>query len=64
MIPIMLTKQTYNAHDILLCINTGEKLATKSLNRTYTDDDVHVKNKRFAFPNDQFYFKSTPEEMT
>ena len=26
-----------------------------------TDDDVMVKNKRFAFPNDQFYLKSTAE---
>src|SRR5437773_879415 len=52
----------FNAHDILLCINTGEKLATPAL-REFSDDDVHVKNKRFAFPNDQFYFKST-QEMT
>ena len=47
-------------HDILLCINTGEKLSTPAL-REFTDDDVHVKNKRFAFPNDQFYFKNTAE---
>jgi DNA polymerase-3 subunit alpha len=52
----------FNAHDILLCINTGEKLATPAL-REFTDDDVHVKDKRFAFPNDQFYFKKT-EEMS
>jgi DNA polymerase-3 subunit alpha len=52
----------FNAHDILLCINTGEKLATPAL-REFADDDVHVKNKRFAFPNDQFYFKTT-EEMS
>ncbi len=52
----------FNAHDILLCINTGEKLATPAL-REFTDDDVHIKNKRFAFPNDQFYFKTT-EEMS
>ncbi|MFN2457394.1 MAG: DNA polymerase III subunit alpha [Chitinophagaceae bacterium] len=50
----------YNAHDILLCINTGEKVTTEKLNEL-TDDDVHVKNKRFAFPNDQFYFKNTAE---
>src|SRR6266496_3682891 len=50
----------FNAHDILLCINTGEKLATPAL-REFADDDVHVKNKRFAFPNDQFYFKTTGE---
>jgi DNA polymerase-3 subunit alpha len=52
----------FNAHDILLCINTGEKLTTPAL-REFTDDDVHIKNKRFAFPNDQFYFKTT-EEMS
>lgn len=52
----------FNAHDILLCINTGEKVATPAL-REFTDDDVHVKDKRFAFPNDQFYFKTT-EEMS
>src|SRR6478752_4411777 len=50
----------FNAHDILLCINTGEKLSTPA-SREFTDDDVHVKNKRFAFPNDQFYFKNTAE---
>jgi DNA polymerase III subunit alpha len=50
----------FNAHDILLCINTGEKLATPAL-REFSDDDVFVKDKRFAFPNDQFYFKSTAE---
>jgi len=53
-------QKDFNAHDILLCINTGEKQATPAL-REFTDDDVHAKNKRFAFPNDQFYFKSTSE---
>jgi DNA polymerase III subunit alpha len=50
----------YNAHDILLCINTGEKFATDKQTE-FTDDDVSSKNKRFAFPNDQFYFKTTAE---
>jgi DNA polymerase-3 subunit alpha len=50
----------FNAHDILLCINTGEKLSTPPL-REFNDDDVHVKDRRFAFPNDQFYFKNTRE---
>jgi len=50
----------FNAHDILLCINTGEKQSTPAL-REFTDDDVLVKNKRFAFPNDQFFFKTTAE---
>ena len=52
----------FNAHDILLCINTGEKQSTPAL-REFSDDDVLVKNKRFAFPNDQFFFKKT-EEMS
>ncbi|MGH2552383.1 MAG: DNA polymerase III subunit alpha, partial [Chitinophagaceae bacterium] len=52
----------FNAHDILLCINTGEKISTPAL-REFSDDDIHVKDKRFAFPNDQFYFKTT-EEMS
>ncbi len=50
----------FNAHDILLCINTGEKISTPAL-RDFVDDDVNVKDKRFAFPNDQFYFKTTQE---
>jgi DNA polymerase III subunit alpha len=50
----------FNAHDILLCINTGEKVNTPAL-REFVDDDVLVKDKRFAFPNDQFYFKTTAE---
>jgi DNA polymerase III subunit alpha len=52
----------FNAHDILLCINTGEKISTPAL-RDFVDDDVNVKDKRFAFPNDQFFFKTT-EEMS
>jgi DNA polymerase-3 subunit alpha len=54
-------QKDFNAHDILLCINTGEKQATPAL-REFSDDDVLTKNKRFAFPNDQFYFK-THDEM-
>jgi len=53
-------REDYNAHDILLCINTGEKQSTPS-NKDFSDDDVQVKNKRFAFYNDQFYFKTTTE---
>jgi DNA polymerase III subunit alpha len=55
-------KSDFTAHDILLCINTGEKVTTPAL-REFSDDDVSSKGKRFAFPNDQFYFKTT-EEMT
>ena len=56
-----LDQKDANAHDILLCINTGEKQATP----TYKDieGDFDMKGKRFAFYNDQFYFKTT-EEMT
>jgi DNA polymerase III subunit alpha len=50
----------YNAHDILLCINTGEKQATEKLG-DFSDDDVNAKGRRFAFPNDQFYFKKSDE---
>ena len=53
-------QQDFNAHDILLCINTGEKQSTPAM-RDFTDDDVMTKNKRFAFPNDQFYMKTTAE---
>ena len=51
----------YNAHDILLCINTGEKQATPGYD-DFVNDDTMIKNRRFKFPNDQFYFK-TPDEM-
>ncbi len=53
-------QQDFNAHDILLCINTGEKQSTPAM-RDFTDDDVSMKNKRFAFPNDQFFLKTTAE---
>ena len=53
-------KDDYNAHDILLCINTGEKQATPGFD-DIVNDDLLVKNKRFKFPNDQFYFKTTHE---
>ncbi|HSC52569.1 MAG TPA: DNA polymerase III subunit alpha [Phnomibacter sp.] len=52
----------YNAHDILLCINTGEKQSTPGFD-DMTNDEVQMKNRRFKFPNDQFYFK-TGEEMS
>ncbi|MBU7577654.1 MAG: DNA polymerase III subunit alpha, partial [Flavihumibacter sp.] len=55
-------KDDANAHDILLCINTGEKQSTPGFD-DFVNDDAAVKNRRFKFPNDQFYFKST-EEMS
>src|SRR3954451_6075739 len=54
-------KDDYNAHDILLCINTGEKQSTPGLD-DFVNDDTVIKNRRFKFPNNQFYFK-TREEM-
>src|SRR5688572_2322311 len=56
-------KEDYNAHDILLCINTGEKQATRGYD-DFVNDDAHVKERRFKFPNDQFYFKSAEEMKT
>jgi DNA polymerase-3 subunit alpha len=56
-------EKDFNAHDILLCINTGEKQSTPA-SREFTDDDITIKNKRFAFPNNQFYFKQTAEMET
>ncbi|MFI5156933.1 MAG: PHP domain-containing protein, partial [Chitinophagales bacterium] len=53
-------KEDYNAHDILLCINTGEKQSTPGYD-DFVNDDAHIKNRRFKFPNDQFYFKTTEE---
>ncbi|MBK8947720.1 MAG: DNA polymerase III subunit alpha [Flavobacteriales bacterium] len=47
-------QEDYNAHDILLCINTGEKQRTEIA----TDEDTSTKDKRFGFPNDQFFFKT------
>ncbi|MGN6646442.1 MAG: DNA polymerase III subunit alpha [Cytophaga sp.] len=51
-----------NAHDILLCINTGEKQSTPTM-KDFSDDETMMKGRRFAFANDQFYFK-TKEEMS
>ncbi|MBK7149311.1 MAG: DNA polymerase III subunit alpha [Bacteroidetes bacterium] len=56
-------REDSNAHDILLCINTGEKQSTPTL-KEFSDDDVSVKGKRFAFYNDQFFFKKTAEMQT
>ncbi len=47
-----------NAHDILLCINTGAKQSDEKYKDT-GDDQGASKNTRFAFFNDQFFFKST-----
>jgi len=53
-------RDDYNAHDILLCINTGEKQSTPGFD-DFVNDEIQLKNRRFKFPNDQFYFKTTDE---
>src|SRR5687768_4170751 len=53
-------REDFNAHDILLCINTGEKKSTPGYD-DFVNDDAHVKDRRFKFPNDQFYFKTKAE---
>ncbi len=55
-------QEDYNAHDILLCINTGEKQSTPGFD-DFVNDEISSKNRRFKFPNDQFYLK-TQAEMT
>ncbi|WP_341225441.1 DNA polymerase III subunit alpha [uncultured Arcticibacterium sp.] len=52
-------QEDWVAHDILLCVNTNEKMATPKM-KDY-DDEGGSKNGRFAFYNDQFYFKTTAE---
>jgi DNA polymerase III subunit alpha len=51
-------QQDSTAHDILLCVNTGDKKSTP-----IATDEEGGKGYRFGFPNDQFYFKTT-EEMS
>ncbi len=53
-----------NAHDILLCINTGSKQSDPKWKDLGDDDEVQVKGGRFAFPSDRFYFKTTQEMST
>jgi DNA polymerase-3 subunit alpha len=55
-------QEDWNAHDILLCINTGDKQSTPSA-KDFDDDKGIPKGSRFAFFNDQFYFKKTSEMM-
>ena len=51
-----------NAHDILLCINTGSKKSDPTWKDVGADnEETTVKGGRFAFPNDKFYFKTTAE---
>ena len=53
-------REDANAHDILLCINTGEKQSTPT-NKEFSDEEGQARGTRFAFYNDQFYFKTTGE---
>lgn len=46
-----------NAHDILLCVNTGDMQSTPK-----ATDEEYGKGYRFGFPSDRFYFK-TQQEM-
>jgi DNA polymerase III subunit alpha len=51
----------YNAHDILLCVNTGEKQTTP-INKYEDEEDKRPGEKtRFGFSNDQFFIKTTAE---
>lgn len=54
-------QQDANAHDILLCVNTGEKQSTPSA-KDFADDEAMPRGTRFAFYNDQFFFK-TKQQM-
>jgi DNA polymerase-3 subunit alpha len=56
-------QEDFNAHDILLCVNTGEKQSTPTF-REYGDGDALVKGRRFSFYNDQFFFKNTEQMST
>ncbi|WP_420154110.1 DNA polymerase III subunit alpha [Siphonobacter sp.] len=55
-------QQDANAHDILLCVNTGEKQSTPSA-KDFSDDEAMPRGSRFAFYNDQFYFKTKNEML-
>ena len=49
-------QQDANAHDILLCVNTGDMQSTP-----IATDEEGGKGFRFGFPNDQFFFKTQAE---
>lgn len=55
-------REDANAHDILLCINTGEKQSTPS-NKDFDDEETKPKGTRFAFANDEFFFKTKNEML-
>lgn len=51
-------QQDSNAHDILLCVNTGDKQSTP-----IATDEEGGRGYRFGFDNDQFYFKTKSEML-
>jgi DNA polymerase-3 subunit alpha len=55
-------REDANAHDILLCINTGEKQSTPS-NKDFDDEEAKPRGTRFAFANDEFFFKTKNEML-
>jgi DNA polymerase-3 subunit alpha len=55
-----LDRDDYNAHDILLCVNTGEKQSTPVF-KDFDDNTPIPANSRFGFFNDEFYFKNSAE---
>lgn len=60
-------EEDWNAHDILLCINTGSKKSDPTnkggMMVEGKEENAGKQKFRFAFPNSEFYFK-TQEQMT
>ncbi|MGK0138497.1 MAG: DNA polymerase-3 subunit alpha [Algoriphagus sp.] len=54
-------QEDWVAHDILLCVNTNEKMSTPKMKDYDDESDGGSRRGRFAFYNDQFYFKTTAE---
>lgn len=50
-----------DAHDTLLCINTGEKKSTPVYSDLSEDEEARPKNGRFGFSGAEFYFKTTQQ---
>jgi DNA polymerase-3 subunit alpha len=57
-------QEDWVAHDILLCVNTNEKLATPKMKDYDDESEGGRRNGRFAFYNDQFFFKTTQQMST
>lgn len=53
-------KEDANAHDILLCINTGNLKSTPIMD-DMEGEEGDQRGRRFGFSNSEFYFKSTTE---